>query len=83
MVNHKRLKENITTLNTQSMKEKQSEGKWIWIDQAIGYLDPPYGDTCKCSLCGFVIDISNSYYKYCPNCGVRMNGERDGTGNSI
>lgn len=65
------------------MKEKQNKGKWIWIDQAIGYLDPPYGDTCKCSLCGFVIDISNSYYKYCPNCGARMNGEQDGTGDSI
>ena len=53
---------------------KQSEGKWIWINQATGYLEPPYGDTCKCSLCEFVIDVSESNYKYCPNCGAHMKG---------
>lgn len=53
---------------------KQSAGKWIWINQATGYLEPPYGDTCKCSLCEFVIDISESNYNFCPNCGARMKG---------
>lgn len=53
---------------------KQSAGKWIWINQATGYLEPPYGDTCKCSLCEFVIDISESNYIFCPNCGARMKG---------
>lgn len=53
---------------------KQSVGKWIWINQATGYLEPPYGDTCKCSLCEFVIDISESNYNFCPNCGARMKG---------
>jgi hypothetical protein len=53
---------------------KQSEGEWIWINQAKGYLEPPYGDTCKCSLCEFVIDISESNYNFCPNCGAKMKG---------
>lgn len=54
---------------------KQSEGKWIWINQAKGYLEPPYGDTCKCSLCEFEIDVSESNYNFCPNCGAKMKGE--------
>jgi hypothetical protein len=53
---------------------KQSEGKWIWINQAKGYLEPPYGDTCKCSLCEFEIDVSESNYNFCPNCGAKMKG---------
>jgi membrane protease subunit (stomatin/prohibitin family) len=53
---------------------KQSEGEWIWINQAKGYLEPPFGDTCKCSLCEFEIDISESNYKFCPNCGAKMKG---------
>ena len=53
---------------------KQSEGEWIWINQATSYLEPPYGDTCKCSFCEFEIDVSESNYKYCPNCGARMRG---------
>ena len=53
---------------------KQSEGEWIWINQATGYLEPPYGDTCKCSLCDFVIDVSESNYNFCPNCGAKMKG---------
>jgi hypothetical protein len=55
---------------------KQSVGKWIWINQATGYLEPPYGDTCKCSLCEFVIDISESNYNFFPNCGARMKGAK-------
>lgn len=54
---------------------KQSEGEWVWINQAISYLEPPYGDTCKCSLCKFEIDVSESNYKYCPNCGARMKSD--------
>lgn len=53
---------------------KQKEGEWIWINQAKGYLEPPYGDTCKCSLCEFVIDVSESNYNFCPNCGAKMKG---------
>lgn len=51
-------------------------GKWEFINQAVGYLEPPYGDTAKCSLCGFVIDVSEMGYKYCPDCGAKMDGER-------
>ncbi len=53
---------------------KQSEGKWIWINQAKSYLEPHYGDTCKCSLCEFEIDVSETHYKYCPECGAQMKG---------
>jgi hypothetical protein len=58
---------------------KQSEGKWIWINQATGYLEPPFGDTCKCSLCEFEIDVSETHYKFCPNCGAKMKGVTDDT----
>ena len=51
-------------------------GKWEFINQTTGYLEPPYGDTCKCSECGFIIDVSETYYKHCPKCGTRMtNGD--------
>ena len=39
---------------------------------------------CKCSVCDFLICISNGSYidmvgqmKYCPNCGADMRGEED------
>ncbi len=51
-------------------------GEWIFINQAKGYLEPPYGDTLKCSLCEFVIDVSEGNYKYCPHCGAKMDGEK-------
>ena len=51
------------------------EGKWVWINQAKDYLEPPYGDTCKCSVCEYEIDVSEAHYKYCPNCGAKMNTE--------
>lgn len=54
-------------------------GKWLWINQAKGYLEPPYGDTCKCSACGYVIDVSETNFKYCPECGTRMLGVSTGT----
>jgi len=52
--------------------EPVRHGKWIWINQATGYLEPPYGDTCKCSECEFIIDVSETHFKYCPNCGTKM-----------
>ena len=60
--------------------EEVRHGHWIFINQAVGYLEPPYGDTFKCSLCEFVIDVSEGNYKYCPNCGAKMDGERKENG---
>lgn len=54
---------------------KSKQGKWLFINQAKGYLDPPFGDTLKCSECGFVIDVSEGYFKVCPNCGISMKEE--------
>ena len=50
-------------------------GKWIWINQATGYMEPPYGDTCKCSECGFIIDVSETHFKHCPECCAKMTRE--------
>ena len=55
---------------------KQVEGEWLWINQAKGYLEPPYGDTCKCSVCEFEIDVSESNWDFCPHCGAKMINRR-------
>lgn len=47
-------------------------GKWLFINQANSYLEPPHGDTCKCSVCGYTIDASKSYLTACPNCNSIM-----------
>lgn len=57
---------------------KVKHGKWMFINQAVGFLEPPYGDTAKCSVCEFIIDVSEMGYKFCPNCGAGMRGEKGG-----
>ncbi len=47
-------------------------GEWKFIDLSRNYLEPPYGDTCECSVCGLVIDVSETNYNFCPNCGAVM-----------
>ena len=55
---------------------KQKKGVWVAIDQE------PH-ETWECDLCGFVIDGSGcidpdeyrDIYKYCPNCGAKMQEE--------
>lgn len=29
----------------------------------------------KCTICGHEIDVSEGYYKFCPMCGAKMEGE--------
>ena len=50
-------------------------GKWMPIVIQESYLDPPYCDTCKCSMCEYEIDVSETIYNYCPNCGAKMDLE--------
>lgn len=49
-------------------------GEWKFINLATNYLEAPFGDTCHCSVCGFHIDVSDTHFKYCPECGARMDG---------
>lgn len=47
-----------------------------WIDIPFGCYPSEHGSydgRTKCSVCGFV--MSRLYYKYCPCCGARMDGE--------
>ena len=48
---------------------KQVQGEWQPVMQELNYYD-----TCKCSVCEFEIDISQTDYKYCPNCSAKMKG---------
>ena len=52
-------------------------GKWKPIVKQYNYLEPPYCDTCKCSVCNYVIDVSETFYGHCPNCGAKMDGKND------
>lgn len=46
-------------------------GKWKNIVDGIEYT---WG---TCDLCGARIPMPYMYYKYCPNCGADMRGEKD------
>lgn len=59
--------------NVQPVKH----GKWEY------YKNNGIFDTHKCTLCGekyeMYMDIEpTTKYKYCPNCGARMDGEQNG-----
>ena len=52
-----------------------SVGEWIWHEDE---------DICNCSECEFEIDATGciepmeyvGVFRYCPNCGAKMDGER-------
>lgn len=48
---------------------KERQGEWKPIMQELNCCD-----TLECSICEFVIDISQGDYNYCPNCGAKMKG---------
>lgn len=50
-------------------------GKWIFINQAKACFNAPYGDISKCSLCGHKVDVSETNFNYCPQCGAKMDKE--------
>lgn len=55
--------------------EPVRHGKWI--DNNAGNHDPR-DRWVKCSLCGYsTTDRFSKEYKYCPNCGAKMEEESD------
>ena len=50
--------------------ENQKTGHWIM--QGLS----PYEGYIRCSECGAVYDIKR-VFKYCPNCGAKMEGENN------
>lgn len=50
-------------------------GEWKPIVRQDNYLEPPYCDTCKCSVCEYEIDVCETVYNYCPHCGAKMDVE--------
>ena len=55
--------------------ENQKTGHWI-----IHKLEPNGYDHIKCSVCGQFWSVSehNKVFKYCFNCGAKMEGENNG-----
>ena len=49
-------------------------GMWIFINEATNFYEPPCGDTYKCSECQYIIDVADTKFNFCPNCGARMDG---------
>ena len=63
-------KENKATIDELiAVYEKQKKGYWALYPYEAGPLDM-YGFSC--SACGAITPTSVSKYKYCPNCGARM-----------
>lgn len=54
--------------------EQYGHGEWIFINEATSFYEPPCGDTCKCSECQYIIDVADTKFNYCPNCGADMRG---------
>ena len=54
--------------------EEVKHGEWLLIVKRSNYLELPTCDTAKCSVCGKRIDVSETYFKRCPDCGAKMDG---------
>lgn len=48
---------------------------WIELPKALNSNENP----CKCSNCDHILSFMNYYpkSKYCPNCGARMDGDKE------
>lgn len=59
--------------NNISNEAKVKHGEWVYEDGDVGY------NVYRCSKCGgkVVLDDEGGVYKYCPNCGAKMDGERE------
>jgi len=50
-------------------------GEWIPKEKT----DTPYGLEMECAKCGFSVIVNDAlYFKFCPNCGARMDEEEGG-----
>lgn len=60
-----------------SAQSQYKNGKWI--DDIVSYSDTGDIILANCSLCGYQMDIvyEHGYFRYCPSCGARMDGESD------
>lgn len=54
--------------------EEVKHGEWIFVNHSANYLEAPCGDTCRCSICGYEIDVAETYFKRCPMCEAKMDG---------
>ena len=48
--------------------------EWIPKEKA----DTPYGLEMECAKCGFSVIVNDAlYFKFCPNCGARTDGDNE------
>lgn len=61
-----------TVEEIKNSQPERKKGKWI-------RLKPQSGGYWQCSACGFPSEAfaAKQLYKYCPNCGAKMEGETD------
>lgn len=59
---------NPTRCNTLDALEIRKHARWVKTGQSFVY--PEKFRNYSCSLCGF--DVEKTKYRYCPNCGARM-----------
>ena len=57
-------------------------GHWIETTEQSGWIEEECAECSECSntfvLGEYTIDDIRELFKYCPNCGARMDGEQDG-----
>lgn len=78
-VNMAIIRANIDDIPTADVQEVK-HGKWELSVEPLGMKDV---DCAKCSLCGelFIVDEDydfdyiKEFFKYCPNCGTKMDGK--------
>ena len=68
--------EKLTTADVVEVKH----GEWVKTDRGIrtnvNTGQPMRVYYCDCSCCGWHTGHQGIEFKYCPNCGVKMDGER-------
>lgn len=51
-------------------------GRWVEVKGFTGVEAFGYREECvdglACSVCGKEVDVSEGYFRYCPNCGAKM-----------
>lgn len=78
-----KIKGRIADLPSVSIAKKVEIGHWsrkTKVDAYDLYGVKTWGIKCQCDRCTFTTTVVEDfgYYKYCPNCGARMEVEQDG-----